>query len=142
MSNSNSCDKQLYFSGLTEKISESLTDIEWIVLERRIIYGDTLESIGATLGAARSRVSYTQNKALDGLIRALNEEIDCFSLMLEKLLSEVGGTLTVEECFTAFPEINETDFNILFAACQKKREGLFHREKELILLKVIQNIHV
>ncbi len=131
MSNSN-CDEQLDLSGLITKMSESLTDIQWYVLEGLFVDGDTLEAVGGKLGTARARVSYIQSQALDELIKVFDKEIECFSIRLEKLLSEAGGTLTVEECFTTFPEINEPEFNILFEVCQKNREGVFHREKGMV----------
>ena len=89
----------------------------WSVV--RLIDGDTLEAIGGHLGVASVRVSHIESKALAELIKLFHEEIECFSMKLEKIVFAAGGTLTVEECFTAFPEINESEFIILLAVCQK-----------------------
>lgn len=61
-----------------------------------------------------------------------DKEVECFSIRLEKLLTEAGGTLTIEECFAAFPEINESEFIMLLSAFQKNRNNVFYRDKELI----------
>ena len=106
MNESNSCNGQLDLLVLITRMSESLTELQWNVLERRFIDGDTLEAIGGHLGVASVRVSHIESKALAELIKLFHEEIECFSMKLEKLLTEAGGTLTVEKCFTAFPEIN------------------------------------
>ena len=135
MSKSNSCNEQLDISGLVTRMPESLTEIQWNVIERRLIYGDTFEDIGGRLGVANARVQHIQSKAVDELIKVFHKEIKCFSIRLEKILSEAGGTLTAEQCFAEFPEINEAEFNILFAVCQKNREGILYREKELVLVK-------
>ena len=119
MSKSNSCNEPSFLSALAEKMPESLTDIQWNVLERQLVYGDSFEAIGEHLGVASIRVRHIQSNAFDELIKVFHKEIECFSIRLEKLLSDAGGILTVEECFTAFPEINETEFIILLAVCQK-----------------------
>lgn len=132
MSKSNSCDNQQYFVDLTSRISDVLTEKQWLILERRFIYNDTPEAIGRLLGIASVGVIHSYSKAIEDIFKSFNKEVDCFSMRLEKLLSDAGRILTVEECFTAFPEINECEFNILFEVCQKNREGIFHREKEMI----------
>ena len=135
MSESNRCDEPLYFSGLLERISESLTEAQWIVIERRFVYGDTLEAIGGFLGVASVRVRHIQNTALDEIIKLLHEEIECFSIKLEKLLSDAGGALTIKECLEEFPISDKAEFIILFTACQKNRDEIFHRSKEFISIK-------
>jgi len=137
MSKFYSCYELLFLSALSEKIPESLTEIQWIVLEIRCIYGDSIETIGQHLRAASARVRHIQSKAFDELIKVFEQEIECFSIKLVKQLSDAGSALTIKECLTEFPEIGEVEFNIMFALCQKNREGLFHRENELILLKDI-----
>lgn len=119
MNKSNSFEDPSFLSALPEKMPESLTDIQWNVLERRLIYGDTFEDIGGRLGIANARVHHIQNKAIDELVKVFYKEIECFSIRLEKVLAAAGGTLTVEECFSKFSEINETEFIVLLAVCKK-----------------------
>jgi len=125
------------FSDLTKRISESLTDVQWNILQSRVVYGDTFNTIGANLGLANAIVRQRQSKTLDEIIKLFPEEIKCFSTKLEKLLMDTGGTLAVKKCLVAFSEISEAEFYILFMASQKNREGIFHRSKELISVKSI-----
>ena len=76
MSKSNSCNEQLDLSVLITRMFESLTEIQWNVLERRLIDGDTLEAIGGQLGVASVRVSHIESKALAELIKLFHEERD------------------------------------------------------------------
>ena len=132
MSEKHYSDQSLYFNDLSVRITESLTDMEWIVLERRVIYGDTLEDIGATLGLASVRVTHIMNRAVKNVLEQFNEDIESFSIKLEKVLVEAGGVLKIRDCLRSFTEMSENEFMILFAFCMKKREGLFHRENEMI----------
>ena len=48
------------FSDLTKRISESLTDVQWHILQSRVVYGDTFNTIGANLGLANAIVRHRQ----------------------------------------------------------------------------------
>lgn len=126
--------EQLVLSNLTTRFTRSLTDVQLTVIERSVIFGDTLEEIGEKLGVAKARVYHLQNKAFDKLITLFNEEIEYFSKRMEMLLIDRDGLITINECLVAFPEVSEAELILLFSACKESSKGKYHLHKGLVTL--------
>ena len=143
MSRTHICNNQESFAGIAERLSNVITDSEWLVLERHLVYRESYSHIGgAYLGVASSRVRQIENNALEKIIEKLHQEIECFSVKLEQLLVEAGGLLSVDNCVGGFPDMSEPDFNILLAACQYREEIAGQRAMKFVLDVNACNIHL
>lgn len=123
MSKPTNADNQKPFKSLTERFSEVLTDIQWIVIERRFLYSETHEHIGGEyLGVASSRVRQIERNALEEINGRFRQEMEELSEALEKQLSVHNGELNIKDYLTTFPGISEDEFNILLSACREKKD--------------------
>ena len=117
MSKSDNGNRRVNYSEQIATASKLLTEVQWIVLQNE---GESLESIGAILGLARVRVKQLRSKALEVFRQAIREDIESFLMRLEELEIAEGAVPTLEKCLITFPELNEVEFNILMAICDKK----------------------
>ena len=122
MNDSINCDRQANYEDLAKRFSKILSEVQWLIIERRFIYGESLDQIGGEyLGMARSRVRQIEIMAIETIGEQFHHEIECFSEVLEKSLAEAGGALRVKECLRLFANISEAEFRIVLAACLKKQ---------------------